>query len=294
MKQVALVIHDPKKVVFKLDPNDDLIISLLENQEVYAKQEIWSNPNVNWNQYDLIIVRSTWDYPENLQEFKKWLGKLKSDKLNVVNPVDVMLWNMDKRYLLDLQESGIPIPETVMVSEGEEFNIFQIMKSASWDKCIIKPRVGCGSTDVVVINGLQDAIQRQEESKGLFTGINFIVQEYIEEIVTAGEWSLCYFGGKFSHAIMAKTNSENILYRGQPFKHESRHPPSNILKAGAKIMKYLAEKEPLYCRVDLVERAYHDVQIIELELIEPNLFLSSNPEAHGIFAQEILNKLEKV
>jgi glutathione synthase/RimK-type ligase-like ATP-grasp enzyme len=237
-----------------LDPDD---APLLEALGEGAEPAIWSDPRVDWGAFDLILIRSVWDYFVRYEEFRAWLDRM--DGLPVWNPVDTVRWNSEKYYLRELADAGVATIPTAW--EGE----------VPWDDAIVKPTVAGGSL------GLRRA------KRGEPIGAGEMAQPFLPEI-THGELSLVFFDGELSHAIR-KTPAEGDI-RVQP-EHGgivTAAAPTEEEVGIAKRVLEAAGRDLLYARVDLVG----DGLLIELEAIEPRFFFSyAPPQAAGKLAQAL-------
>jgi len=221
-----------------LDPGDAPLLAALGDD---AEVKIWSDPAVDWASYDAVLVRSVWDYFLRHEEFVPWV---RSVPVPMWNPADTIVWNSEKGYLRELEEKGVRTIPTAWEGEVE------------WDDAIIKPTIAGGSL------GLRRA------SKGEPIGPGEMAQPFLPDVVSAGELSLVFFDGEFSHAIR-KTPKEGDI-RVQP-EHGGRvdaaEPTPEELEAAKGVLK-AAARDLLYARVDFVG----DRLLIELEAIEPRFF----------------------
>jgi glutathione synthase/RimK-type ligase-like ATP-grasp enzyme len=226
-----------------LDPDDAPLRAALGE---VAEPAVWSDPDVDWSAYDVVLIRSIWDYFERHAEFLAWLDRL---SVPTWNPIDTLRWNSEKTYLRELEAEGIRTIPTAW--EGE----------VPWEDAIIKPTVAGGSL----------GLRRAEKGEPVEPG--FMAQPFIPDVVNAGELSLVFFDGEFSHAVR-KTPADGDI-RVQP-EHggtvEAAEPTADELSAAERVLA-AADRELLYARVDFVG----DTLLIELEAIEPRFFFSSAP-----------------
>jgi glutathione synthase/RimK-type ligase-like ATP-grasp enzyme len=223
-----------------LDPDDAPLLAELGEA---AEPAVWSDPEVDWPSYDAVLIRSIWDYFVRHEEFLAWIDSV---PVPMWNPAETLRWNSEKIYLRELEGSGIHTIPTAW--EGE----------VPWDDAIVKPTVAGGSL------GLRRAAKGEPIEPG------FMAQPFLPDIVSAGELSLVFFDGEFSHAIR-KTPAEGDI-RVQP-EHGGRvaaAEPTAAELATAERVLAAAGRDLLYARVDLVG----DAMLIELEAIEPRFFFS--------------------
>jgi len=228
--------------------------------------------------FDLALIRSPWDYILRPAAFVDWLAAL---AVPVVNPVDVLRWNVDKRYLLDLRErSAAEIPATVVIGADERPRAADALLDRlsrgldePADRAVLKPVVSGGAYLTLVLSR-GDSVQWTPVDVGAY-----LVQAFVDEIHTSGEWSLTFFDGVFSHAVRKEAKAGD-------FRVQEEHggavlvetPGAAIVREAQRVLDGVPCTDPLaYARVDLVERAGATPLLMELELIEPELFLRVAP-----------------
>jgi glutathione synthase/RimK-type ligase-like ATP-grasp enzyme len=242
----------------ELDPDDAPLRAALGEE---AEPVIWSDPDVDWSAYDAVFVRTIWDYFERHEEFLAWLDRV---TVPMWNPADTLRWNSEKTYLRKLEAEGVRTIPTAW--DGE----------VPWDEAIVKPTVAGGSL----------GLRRAEKGEPIEPG--FMAQPFLPDIVSAGELSLVFFDGEFSHAVR-KTPAEGDI-RVQP-EHGGRvtpvDPTAAELSAAERVIA-VAGRDLLYARVDFVG----DGMLIELEAIEPRFFFAHAPaEAPGRLAQALRGRV---
>jgi glutathione synthase/RimK-type ligase-like ATP-grasp enzyme len=242
----------------ELDPDDAPLRAALGDS---AEPVIWSAPGIDWSAYDAVLVRTIWDYFERHAEFLAWLDRV---DVPMWNPADTLRWNSEKSYLRELEDVGVQTIPTAW--EGE----------VPWDEAIVKPLVAGGSL----------GLRRAEKGEPIEPG--FMAQPFIPDVVSAGELSLVFFDGEFSHAVR-KTPAEGDI-RVQP-EHGgivTAAEPSAAELAAAERVLAAAGRDLLYARVDFVG----DGMLIELEAIEPRFFFEYGPpQAAGKLAQALRRRL---
>lgn len=176
-----------------IDVDTDLPLLLAEMPE--ASIEVWDDPTVEWSRFDAVVIRSTWDYHRCRAEFLAWARRV-ADSAPLWNPVDVIEWNTDKRYLSALADQGIPTVPTWFVAPGEP--VPPLLDTD--DDLVVKPSVGADSSGVVRIR--RDAAAMVEHIGRLHReGLTAMVQPYLADIDVSGETGLVYLAGEFSHAF---------------------------------------------------------------------------------------------
>jgi hypothetical protein len=247
----------------------------------------WDDPAIDWTRYDTVIIRSTWNYHLQPRAFLAWLRRLEGLQRRIVNPVDILEWNMDKRYLADLKEMDIPLPPTLFLDAGSTPDLDSIFQDTGWSRAVIKPCISATAWNTWVAMPDTAAKDTEKLTSLLRTG-SYMVQAFMEEIETDGEYSLIFFGQQYSHAVK-KTVKKGDFRVQEQFGGQSLpvRPGSSIIRQATAILDKAVPFDTtprlLYARVDGV---LHKglFTLMELELVEPSLFIKNNPLAIRQFA----------
>lgn len=266
---------------------DMLVVPELKRLGIEVVTADWRDRSVDWCAFDAVIIRSTWDYVEHLGEFKQWLESLQANKVRVWNPVPVLLGNIDKLYLRALEQRGVPIVPTAWLirGNGADQSLAQAIVSLQGDDFILKPTVSAGAYQTYRFKRTE-ASAHQKSLREILERSDAMVQTFIPEVLTEGEWSFLFFGGEYSHAIL-KTPKQGD-FRVQATFGASTTPKNPELE-WIELARSVVQKSPgplLYARVDMI-RHRGKLLLGELELAEPCLFLSYDPEAPSRFAEAI-------
>ena len=252
------------------DEDAELLIPALAEREAEAELVPWSDQAADWAAYDLVVISSTWDYHERLDEFLGWLARAE-DATSVRNPRSLIEWNADKRYLRDLAEAGIPIVPTVWVEPDSGGAAVREAVARGWEDVIVKPAVDLGAERLV----RTDTLGIREALAGI-AGPS-LVQPYLDSISSEGEISLVYLGGELSHAIRKRPAEGDFRVQEQYGGRFEPEEPSGEAAAVARRTWSMVESRPgvspLYGRVDLVRDPDGLLCVGEVELIEPSLYL---------------------
>lgn len=261
-------------------PNDSLVAQWLIDRGHKVRGVPWTSSVEQMARCDLAVVRSTWDYPQHPERFAQWLDDIRG-RVPIANPVDLMAWNMNKRYLFELEQMGFRIPRTAVLEEASDVD--RIMAAWSVDAAVVKPLIGASGTGVHKV--------RRGEALDPFEPSQCFVQEFVEDIAD-GELSLAFFGGEFSHAVI-KIPSPGEFRINSAFGGEIREmdPDPCALDRAVEILEALPSV-PLYARVDGLVIGGEFV-VFELELVEPSFFFSSAPEGAGRFGEAILQQAQR-
>ncbi len=265
--------------------DDEHAIAPLEQLGWQVSTVSWRQREIPWSAFDLVVVRSTWDYWDDIPAFIGTLRQIDS-ATRLANPLDIMLWNLEKTYLMDLQGKGIGVVPTTWpdaVHPGAFPGFFAELGS---DELVIKPVVGANGEDAYRISAGEDP-QRLQQVCGRFSNKRGMVQVFMPAVIEEGEYSLFYFNGAFSHAILK-------IPAGSEFRSQEEHgseirpvtPEGKLLLRGKQVLDTLSAV-PLYARADFVRDDQGDFAVMELELIEPSMYLRTDPGAPVRFAQAI-------
>ncbi|MBX3095589.1 MAG: hypothetical protein KF812_01885 [Fimbriimonadaceae bacterium] len=232
-----------------------------------VKEPAWDDPEVEWNEFDLAVIRSTWNYQEDLPAFLDWLKKA-SAQTTLLNPEKMARQNVHKGYLLEIEAAGVPIVPTIFIYAGDK-----LPARASLDS-VLKPAVSCGSWHTY-------RVARGEKWPTDIAELDWMIQPYIKSVEAGGEVAVICIDGEPTHAITK-----------QPRFHEDDESvivadlTTDLAEAAQRVLAILDEV-PLYARVDLMEGDNREWLLSELELIEPSLFFVQNPAAIGRFLDGI-------
>lgn len=247
----------------------------------------WDDPDVDWERFDLVVIRSTWDYSERVAEFVAWAGRVA--RLTVLaNPASVVRWNTDKRYLAELAASGVPVVPTRYAAPGD---VPEIPDDGTF---VVKPTSGAGARLAARYEKgeYEAAVRHIERMHG--QGLTAMVQPYMPRIDETGERALVFVGGRFLHAVQkGAVLAPGTAYDDEKMPHPDLRPwqPSaaELALAERALAAVPGSPELLYARVDLVDDADSgEPRVMELELVEPNLFLFLHADSLPAVTEEIL------
>jgi hypothetical protein len=276
----------------ELQPGDALLAEALARRGGGVETAPWNGPFEPFARADLVVIRSTWDYARNVKAFRDFIAALRDRRIRTVNPPALMLWNLEKTYLLELGRKGAPLPATKLAPATRD-GLLGAMSSLGLDEAVAKPVIGATASGLSIL--------RRDDPAGLDAaaeklGFDALVQPLIADIRTIGETSLIYFGGAFSHAVIKRPAGGSILVQEEHGgATRAAPPPAWAIGEGARILALLPER-PVYARVDVVIHGGASLDgrlsLMEVELIEPELFLTHRPEAASRFADVLLNQLD--
>jgi glutathione synthase/RimK-type ligase-like ATP-grasp enzyme len=273
----------------QLDVEDAPLVPALRAAGVEGVPLIWNDPSVRWADYDLVVVRTTWDYPNKIGAFLAWIDRVAAVQ-TLWNPAPLLRWNTDKEYLGDLAGRGIPIVPTRWFRRGESADLARLLQEEGWNEAVLKPVVSAGArrTRLVGPDSVAEGARFLSEQ---LSQRAMMVQPYVSEVSSVGELSLLYFNGALSHAV------RKIPAAGD-FRVQTEHggrvlsvsPTAAESAAGQRVLDGMGS-DTLYARVDLLPRADGQMQLLELEVTEPSMFLTWDAEAPARFAAAIAARL---
>lgn len=284
-----------KKVVFLSMNNldgfvcyDDLLIDPLNKLGWTVEEISWRKENINWNEFDAVIVRSTWDYQLDHLKFLKALEEIDRSKAHLENSLPILKWNMNKSYLHDLEHKGILIPKTVWEKSFSKDRVSEYFDILMTEEIIIKPNIS-GNADNTFRIMRDEILQNIPLLERIFQNREFMVQPFMQGIIDEGEYSLFYFGGEFSHAILKRPKEKDFRVQEEHGGILQSVKPSEHLLETSKFILDRIESLPLYARIDLVKTEDNKFALMELELIEPSLYFNMDKESPDRFAQAFNN-----
>lgn len=271
-----------------LTADDRLAVAALADLGVRAAAVRWDDETDEWQRYRAIVIRSTWDYHHHPDRFRAWIDRLESIGAPLWNPPDVLRWNTDKRYLLTLGAGDLRPPPTLVIERGSTTSLSAILGDRGWDEIVVKPVISADGFSTERASRRTAAADQPLVDAMLARG-DVMIQPLVPDISTRGELSLMFFDTVFSHAVRKRP-------RGGEFRVQERLggtisatavAPALVAQASA----LLASSAPaaLYARVDIVDAPERPV-LMELELVEPSLFLAHDPESAMRFARAIVQR----
>lgn len=272
-----------------LAPDDRLLIPALERLGIGAEPAIWSDGSIHWRGFDAVIIRSCWDYHVRFAQFEAWLDALQADSVPLWNPASIIRWNADKRYLLDLAGRGVATIPTMIAMRGHADAVESLAAAEGWTRFVIKPAISASGYETFALRMPLDDASRAVIARVAGLG-TVLVQPFADEIARSGELSFTFFDGAFSHATIKRARpGEFRVQTEHGGTVESIGVESALIEQAAAVVGSLDER-PLYARVDGITRG-DAFLLMELELIEPNVFMSYSENAAERFARAIAQRL---
>jgi len=274
-------VYDREKV------DDKLLRRALEERDCDAEEVVWDEAGTDWVGFDLCLVRSTWDYHEKHREFLAWTRQVEAATA-LQNPADLIAWNSDKSYLRELGKAGVRTVPTLWVERGSEIDLDGTLETEGWDEVVIKPVVDLGARNLQRARAGESAaalelVQRRGDA---------MVQPFLPSVEEQGELSLIHVDGQLTHAVRKRPAPGDFRVQGIWGGSVTRvEPQPDEVELAEQALAHLNEP-PLYARVDLVAGLDGEPCLIELELIEPNLYLTEHPPAVAALAEAALLRID--
>ncbi len=270
-----------------LKADDDLLCEALRERGCEARVVVWDE-EAEWTEFDLCLVRSTWDYHEKHRDFLAWTQQVEAAS-TLRNPAPLIAWNSNKTYLRELSEAGVRTVPTVWIERNSGADLEEVLEGEEWDEAVVKPVIDLGARNL-------HRVRLGEGSDALASVLQHhdaMVQPFLPSLEAQGELSLIYIDGHLTHTVRKRPAPGDFRVQSIWGGTVSRAEPSQAeADLGALALAQLDET-PLYARVDLVAGPHDEPCLIELELIEPNLYLSTNPSAAGLLADAVITQLSQ-
>ena len=264
---------------------DELVINALEGKDLSVIKKDWNDPNFNWNNTRSVLFRSTWDYFDNFEQFKKWFDKTRNTCL-MINSSETIEWNLDKHYLLDLQKHQIPIPNSEFIKRGSSVDLSLLMQEKNWNEIVVKPTISGAAKNTYRLKK-EDINQFDSTWKKLIYQEDFIVQEFQNNVIKKGEVAMMVIGGKYTHAVLKKAKEGDFRVQDDFGGSIAKYSPSEKMVKLAEQCTRIISPIPSYARVDIIWDNSGDLAVSELELIEPELWFRLDPNAAHKLAEHV-------
>lgn len=274
------------------DTSDWMIDDELANEPLQAlgwsvESIPWQRPGVAWDSFDVVVIRSPWDYTDHLDAFMAVLEEIERTGTLLLNGLELVRWNLEKSYLLDLAARGVPIVPTIWRDRLRPGELRPLLEEIDTPELIVKPVVGAGAIGTF---RLERPVSREleDEVEAYFADRALMAQPFVPAVTAEGEYSLIYFNGEFSHAILKTPKAGDFRVQEEWGGQIRPVEPDDALRAITETVLHAIDEDPFYARADLV-RASDDAGywLMELELIEPALYLRMDPQAPERFARAL-------
>ncbi|MDQ6737693.1 MAG: hypothetical protein M3Z30_08340 [Gemmatimonadota bacterium] len=271
-----------------LTEDDQRAVAALSDRGARVSATVWNDSSVVWSAFDCIVVRSTWDYHRHVARFREWIGSLEKAGAPLWNPPALLRWNMEKTYLRDLELAGVRIVPTAWLSRGTASELGALLEERGWHDAVVKPVISAAANRTHRIGRADAASSQSQVTASLEIG-DLMVQPFIPEIQTRGEWSLIFLDGEFSHSVRKTPMSGDFRVQAHLGGDATTEAAGTDVIASARKALDAVESPWLYARVDGIETANGFV-LVELEMLEPSLYLVHTDSGAGRFADAIIKR----
>ena len=264
---------------------EQLIKESLENNGLKVDVTYWSNESYDWTSTKSAVFRTVWDYFENFEKFYSWLNKIKN-QTKLINSYELVNWNINKKYLLDLESNGINIVPTRLINKGSTETLKSICSIENYGDIVIKPAISAAAYQTYKIasnevNNYEDLFSDLIQEKDM------LVQPFFEQITSLGEASLMIFDGNFSHAILKRAKEGDFRVQDDFGGTVECYIPTDKEISFALDVISACKTKPSYGRVDIVWDESKEVYLSELELFEPELWFREHSKSADMLAEAV-------
>lgn len=263
---------------------DHMLVDPLEKLGWSVQEISWRKKDTNWDQFDVVVIRSTWDYQDDPELFLDTLEAIEKSSAQLENSLESVKWNIDKLYLKELENKGIEIVPTLWRDQFHKEEIHNYFDEFDTEEIIIKPTVSANADNTFRIPKAEKT-NYINELRNIFNDRSFLVQPFMNGIIKEGEFSLFFFGKTYSHTILKTPKPSDFRVQEE---HGGRlklvkKPEEGLLKS-AQILLEKIDPLPLYSRMDYVRTNNDSFALMEIELIEPSLYFNMDPASPKRFA----------
>lgn len=290
--EIALVTERRYEAAAKQTPytanifeEDRLLQAALARRGIQTQRVDWSREDVDWSSYAAVVLRTPWDYFDRFDAFTRWLASLETHPC-VLNELSTLRWNIDKHYLADLEAAGLPIVPTTFVERGAGTSLREAMAGLGTDAVVYKPVVSGAARATYRVRPGQ-AAEHAERFAALTLDRAMMVQPFMPSILEHGEVTVVAMQGKPTHALVKKAKVGDFRVQDDHGGTLHSHSPASDELALTEAALGVRGPVPVYGRVDMVRDDAGVARIMELELIEPELWLRLHPPAAELFAEGI-------
>jgi hypothetical protein len=271
-----------------LTEDDQHFARALERRGVQVCAAAWDDPAAAWSSAAAVVIRSTWDYHLRRADFLAWVARV-SAATTLYNDARAMRWNSHKSYLAEIARRGVPVIDTVFASVGSNLDLTAVAREHGWRDVVVKPAVSASAHETRRFD-VPDRAEGQAHLDRLLATRDVMVQPHLAALAEQGELSLLFARGRFTHAVRRRS----ALVDGHVMpKSAPADAPAAAIECAARVLEAagaltgVSPNEMLYSRVDLAATG-SDCVLLELELIEPSLFLVHAPNEAEAFAAALV------
>jgi glutathione synthase/RimK-type ligase-like ATP-grasp enzyme len=287
MRQCAILSMDN---LDNFEVYDDRLITPMHQAGWQLERISWRQPQVDWNRYEAVIIRSPWDYQQDADKFLRVLAEIEASKARLFNSLDVVKWNINKRYLQQLQQQGVIIVPSQFGDTLTEDILASAFDGFVTDQLVIKPTISANADNTFWLKR-ENFTHEISALLSIFKQQEYIIQPFVPAVIEEGEYSLFYFNGQYSHAILKTPKADDFRVQEEHGGQlTSISPEPALLAAAEKTLQHLPEI-PLYARLDYV-RFNQQFCLMEAELIEPSLYFNMDEQSPMRFTQAFVDVMK--
>ena len=272
---------------------DNLVRDILQQRGIAVDEISWRANDVDWSLYDMVVIRSPWDYQHAPDDFLRVLATIDASRASLQNSLEIVQWNVQKTYLRLLDEAGVTIVPTQWLNSPSTTELRAMFESLGSDDIVIKPVVGANADNAFWLRPGSPAELLQTVEQ-VFRNRIALAQPFVSSVTSYGEVSLMFFNGEYSHSVLKTPKSGDFRVQEEHGGQIQSIEPDRELIEFARRSLISVPGETLYARVDVVYLADVQPAIMELELIEPSLYVSFDAKAPGRFADVIEDFLKRL
>jgi glutathione synthase/RimK-type ligase-like ATP-grasp enzyme len=283
MKRCAFLSMDSLEDFFYYDT---LLYEPLKASGWLAEEVSWRKTDVDWSVYDVVVIRTTWDYQDDVEGFLACLQQIEASSAVLHNSLKIVEWNISKNYLKDLQNQGINIVPTLWF---DSFLLTELQAGFSHfdtPQIVLKPLVSANADHTYRLTP-ENLVEQADDLKAVFTKREFMLQPFLTGIVEEGEYSLFYFAGHYSHSILKRPHSGDFRVQEEHGGQLKSIQPCEDMLTTARHCLAALPADVLYARIDLV-RHKNEFAVMEIELIEPSLYFNMDAKSPQRFVDAFL------
>lgn len=268
---------------------DRLVYHALEELGLKTLRLAWDDMFFDWSTTKSVLFRTTWDYFDRFDEFSQWLETISKQTI-LLNSEELIRWNINKHYLLDLQKNDISIAKSHFIEQGANVTLYQLHDILDWKHTVLKPCISGAARHTYKLNpeNLED---HETIFKELIAKEAMVLQPFQYNIVNKGEVSMMIINGEFTHAILKKAKAGDFRVQDDFGGTVQDYAPTDEEIEFAETCVQACKELPIYARVDMFEDNDGNLALSELELIEPELWFRHHPDAAKLLAKAVKQKL---
>ncbi|TKB45725.1 ATP-grasp domain-containing protein [Thalassotalea mangrovi] len=249
----------------------------------------WHDKNINWSKFDVVLIRSPWDYQQYEQEFIDVLETIEASSARLENDMTTVRWNINKKYLAELQQKHVAIVPTLWKDTFIADEVASYFDHFNADQIVIKPCVSANADNTFWLHK-DTASAAIGDLEVAFANGDFMVQPFMESVIDEGEYSCFYFNGQYSHSILKTPKANDFRVQEEHGGRLKLVEPEASLLAHAQQALLQLPSIPMYARLDFV-RYRQGFAMMEAELIEPSLYFNMDPHSPQRFVDCFIERL---